>query len=1489
MRNKAVKILTTVMLCCIFGLGIVACDKGGYKFPDYTYTNPDRTETPDLDEGIVLDGDVGEEFWSGRWFSSSLEGQDNITLAMTSRIGDKGVYFAFEVEDDSVYATEERDAFKNSGIELYVSTSDGGDTLNNATSAFEIDVNANAMTRISKWTSRTASYTGWPAKFYCAVKTQGGAVNTGECEGYTIEMFLPYLMLGLEEKPEFLYVNPTLIRSLAPDKEADRLWYNFGIHERNADWSIARTWYTFDDGGLVANNVEKNVSAGGQVICKDYVVEGDNLTLELKPDEGCIATAVRINGKDMLNSFGVKNGKTVYTMEMVEGDVRIDAEFAELAPTRTVTGKLNADPLPPNENYAVFTLYAAGSGYYKELSVKADGTFSAELPANDLYIYAEAEEYMTARAAVKAEQNTAQLSLRPAYLGNNENVGFSSYDASKWDMSLLGEGTARSLTTDIPNSAVHSEIFSDRIFVSGSVLMPKHPSRDRRAGFGFYTPSGDCAFISIAWMIEGGQNRYEGNMITNTDRWDNPAFGVSTVAGSEEMLAGPEGVPYSVLYHDGLFDIWVNGVKVSENVEFKKDGVNMFKDGDTVLKAAVGIQTWAYGAGFKDLVFLSGEEAEPAGAPYRVIANASAGGSVKTDKDTYQPGDDIKVTVLPDKGYSVNSISVNGIDYFPMTANNTFTVENWDRTMLIVKVEFLPASDSSYAFGGNITQYKDGKTAAAEGAVITIKDTAAFEKSATVGADGSYDFGALPAGVYNVSVRKDGFVLQTETIELREDTVADFHLVWNFAGDSFGGIDLSHMNDADHKITISSWGGARIVTGGLSDSYRVTFTLKANEWCGGWNDNFGIRVTENRGFSFLFGDDGSKGIKLQWGGAGEGIAETAAMPDWVDAAIWGEGLEVMVIRDGAYAYLYALCEGEWQYLHKLAIDPAKAEPQIWVEQWGKSTYTDISVTDGAYPLAIVKNETQNGSFTVNSPMFGEDVTISVLPDDGYVLKGLSVNGVPSTELGGSFDESGTVFTVKNWRGALKLEISVTFEKLRTADVEFNLNLHSYRLNGGVPSAAADGTEVMLVGTREYSAEVSGGKVKISGVVEGEYLLKAEGYKPITLAVGEGLADSYMLEYDAIGENAGFDTSKINDGTVKVVTNTWPGDIYLKDSVPANTDFLISALVRHLGEGDIRYGFTAGADLNNDGAYSDAADENIEFIQATLHQSGSVVELSVCNYWVGVNLNDAQLAKFRGEGLRIGFGRIDGKFYMFFDNGGAGMSQALAIPTSNGMTTAELRLGLRAWDNTLNAEYSGLRLEIGEITSVIFADGVEGIDRVTDQDNNDKLIIDADVSKIGEGTVTWDTATREAIWTDYATAGDFTYEATVKGVFNSDFRLSPFLLRYGDNYADIIAFDITPAQIQIYERWWDNPSYGGAGVDLTEAQKAAVQGDGLKIKVVREGDGFYFYADTCAGTEPEWQLLDGRKIVVVPGVGEVRVGVGIMDTTGTVSDIRFTEN
>lgn len=77
--------------------------------------------------------------------------------------------------------------------------------------------------------------------------------------------------------------------------------------------------------------------------------------------------------------------------------------------------------------------------------------------------------------------------------------------------------------------------------------------------------------------------------------------------------------------------------------------------------------------------------------------------------------------------------------------------------------------------------------------------------------------------------------------------------------------------------------------------------------------------------------------------------------------------------------------------------------------------------------------------------------------------------------------------------------------------------------------------------------------------------------------------------------------------------------------------------------------------------------------------------------------------------------------------------------------------------------------------------------------------------------------------------------------------------------------------------------------MTEAQKAAVQGDGLKIKVVREGDGFYFYADTCAGTEPEWQLLDGRKIVVVPGVGEVRVGVGIMDTTGTVSDIRFTEN
>ena len=1496
MRNRLIKILVAVLLCCSVVCFAIACAKGSdYKFPDYGYTNPDDVENPDLDEGITLDGDLGEDFWSGKWFSSSLQDQEDIWLEMTSRIGEKGVYFAFRVQDNPVYATEEREAFNNSGVELYISTADGADTLNNATGAFEIDVNANGKTRISKWTARTNAYTSWPAKFYSAVQTQGGDVNTDECTGYTIEMYLPYLMLGLDEKPEFVYANPTLIRSLAPDKQAGRLWYNFGMQNRNADWSVAKSWYQFSDNGLIAQDVVKDVTGGGSIVCGNTVVAGDSLVIEVKPDDGYIATALRINGSDYLDELSYQDGKTVCTLDQVDDTVVIEAEFGPLGQNKTVTGTITSDPLPPNGNYAVFSLYAARNGYYKPLTVSSDGTFTAELPSNDMYIYAVADGYMTARAEVKADDTQVGIEVSHSFLGNNENVEFESFDESKWDMTLLGEGTAKSTSTDLANTAVHTEIFSDKIFVSGNIVLPKG-ARDRRAGFAFYTPSGNFAYFAITWSIEQNQNRYEGNAITNTTTWENVGFTVSGIDGNEALLAGPDGMPFAILYHDGLFDIWVNGVKVQENMEFKTNNSNMFKNGDTVLKAGVGIQTWAYGATFKNLVFLSGDDAVGITSPYSIVKDVSAGGSVEVSKETYVSGDDITVTLKPDEGFAVSAVTVNGIDYFGRTVNNTFTVEGWDRAVFILKVEFTAVKEEVYTVGGNVTQYKDGETSPAEGAELTLKDTGSFEQSATVGADGSYSFTEIPAGTYILTITKDGFIGQSRTVTVRENGTFDFELEWNFATDAFGGADLSAMNDADHKITINNQGGATI-TADVSDTFYVTFTLKGSEWVGYWSDNFGIRITENRGFSFLFeSPNGGKFIKLQWGFSA-GDTEQVETTDAVKNAIWGEGLDIMVIRDQDVAYLYAEIDGSWQYLHRLTIDPEHYESEIAIEQWGKSVYTNISVHDGGYPLDIVKNDAQNGSYTVNEAKWGDDVVITFEPESGFALSSLTVNGQSSAELGGEFNTEGTTYTLKNWHGDLSLDISVSFASLQESNISFDLLLHSYRFNGGTAAAAPDGTEIRLTGMRQYDTTVQDGKVTIDDVIDGDYSLAVEGYKPITISVGGTLKSSYTLEYDAIGENAAYDTSKINDGDLSIIANGWPGDIYLTDKIPANTDFLISANVKSLDVvTDLRYGFNARADLNNDGVYANSGDASTEMIMANVVQQGDGDLLQFCNYWIGAYISGNAQTAFTGEnGLRIAFGRIDGVFYMFMHDGSS-MAQAITLNPGNGLSTAQLELGFQGWDNSLGVVFNDMTLEIGEITSIsVFAGNVEGIHHISDQDNNSKVTLSADVSKYnadGNWEISWNNATREAIWLGTPSANNFVYDVTVKTAVNSNFRTSPFLFRYGENYGDIIAMDITnstTAKFQIYERWWDSGAQDGADIELTAQQLAALAGDGLKIRVVRQGEGFYFYADACTDAENTiWQLLGERKITVMAGIGSGLVGVGIMDTTGSVSGIRYSE-
>lgn len=105
MKNK-VKWLCALLACLLIGASAAACGdkKPAYTFPDYGYENPPEAAI-DADAEVTLDGNLDEEIWSEkRWFDSYLESSPQVTLRVTSHFGEKGVYFAFDVDDPEVFA-----------------------------------------------------------------------------------------------------------------------------------------------------------------------------------------------------------------------------------------------------------------------------------------------------------------------------------------------------------------------------------------------------------------------------------------------------------------------------------------------------------------------------------------------------------------------------------------------------------------------------------------------------------------------------------------------------------------------------------------------------------------------------------------------------------------------------------------------------------------------------------------------------------------------------------------------------------------------------------------------------------------------------------------------------------------------------------------------------------------------------------------------------------------------------------------------------------------------------------------------------------------------------------------------------------------------------------------------------------------------------------------------------------------------------------------
>lgn len=382
-------LLAVCFVCAIF----VACSTSIREEDlgdEYTFTNPDDPHA-ETDAGVTVDGKLTEEFWSGKRQLKNIynggEG-DTVTVESTAHFGEKGVYLGIEVEDHNVNYNENREVFYNSGMEIYFAS---GDISNAVDGAYRFIVNAGGATLLQRYSGGSGDgyspqFFAWDVMPFAGIELQGGAIGSGSCTGYNVELFIPYGVFG-ETAPDSVWMNIALLRAYTSDAyDENRTWYSFGENEIGAQWTVCSSWYEMDAGGLVAHDLTIECGEGGTVTSPyDYVLNGKTVQLTIQPNEGYRLKSLTVNGADVTDSITVdSSGNAVYTSGSITQDVAVKAEFEQVSSESfTLKGGITFAGGNSEELWADIDrveLFYAGSVYAGTISAD-DGTYRVTAPA----------------------------------------------------------------------------------------------------------------------------------------------------------------------------------------------------------------------------------------------------------------------------------------------------------------------------------------------------------------------------------------------------------------------------------------------------------------------------------------------------------------------------------------------------------------------------------------------------------------------------------------------------------------------------------------------------------------------------------------------------------------------------------------------------------------------------------------------------------------------------------------------------------------------------------------------------------------------------------------------------------------------------------------------------------------------------------------------------------------------------------------------------
>lgn len=339
MKKSIILAGLSVLAAGIAAAALAGCS--GYKFEKYSYNFGGTSENDWRaleypDEEMKMDGLVDEDAYGDTYLSFS--DVNNVNMKLYAHMGEEGVFFGFVSNDKYVNYNPSHDVFENTSVEIQVAPF-GTEKLN--ANVVQLRLGANGTP--DQWVGFPSEDGYQYSKKYIpsigAVHVNG-TINEG-ADGYSVELYLPYTSIGLEEKPEDGVICAPSFNTMADPNSATRGTWTMML---GCELTNPATWYVVDGTGMTTHTAGFKAGATHTQEEKDrqfsYVgydmEEAYLLKTQVTLDAGAANSFL---GDDMYPKFGIVNrGNRALRTFHIDAAERKGVNFGTVLASQTTDG-----------------------------------------------------------------------------------------------------------------------------------------------------------------------------------------------------------------------------------------------------------------------------------------------------------------------------------------------------------------------------------------------------------------------------------------------------------------------------------------------------------------------------------------------------------------------------------------------------------------------------------------------------------------------------------------------------------------------------------------------------------------------------------------------------------------------------------------------------------------------------------------------------------------------------------------------------------------------------------------------------------------------------------------------------------------------------------------------------------------------------------------------------------------------------------------------